>query len=82
MHWGLQVSVVDESFFSLQTAGGEGLGRVPRETFLVNNDQVELVFEEVRTGGSPVTVVDGKVAALGPVGDVFARRRLGHVQND
>ena len=43
---------------------------------------MQLVFEEVSTCASAMTVVDGKVAALWPARDVSPTRRLRHVQDD
>lgn len=82
MHRRLLVRALNEATLSFEAACGQGLGGVPREALLIDDDQVQLVFEEICASTAPMAIVDGEVAALGP-GDYFlATRGLGHVEDD
>ena len=73
---------LDELLFSGEAAVGEGLRRVLREAVLIDDDLVEVVFEEVSALAPAVAVVDREEGALGPEGQVLLRGGPSHVEND
>ena len=82
MHWFLIVRLFYESALSFQTASRKCLGWVPWETFLIDYDQMELVFKEVRARGASMSIIDSEIAALGPIRDIFTASRSRHVKYD
>ena len=82
MHRCLLVRALNETTLSFEAACGQGLGGIPRETLLINDNQVQLVFKKICACTAPVAIVDGKVAALRPGYHILATGGFGHVEDD
>ena len=80
--WLLVFTLLQKPAFCLQTPRGQGLGRVFWKGILADDYEMQLVFEEVRTGWAAMAVVNSEVGTLGPHLDVFAIGRSCHVQNN
>ncbi len=82
MHWCLSVGVLHKPTFSFETTSSQCLCWVLWEALLVYNDQMELIFEEVRTCWATMAIIDSEIATLWPVTDIFPAGRSRHIQND
>ena len=82
MHGRLLVSLLYPFALSFKTSCCQGLSWIPRKAILLDNYQVELVFEEISTSWASMTIINSKVAAFRPLSHVFPIGRFRHVKDN
>ena len=72
---------LEEQFLSLSNTVLDGYLRILWKVFIAYNELMQLITEEVGTGGAAMTVVNGEETAPGPVLHLL-KLGLDYVEND
>jgi hypothetical protein len=75
------VCPLEEQFLSLSNTVLDGYLRILWKVFIAYNELMQLITEEVGTGGAAMTVVNGEETAPGPVLHLL-KLGLDYVEND